>query len=68
MSWSPSLLTGSGIKKEAMENAEASTVEQHARRESKCVLGMDDFVLPLETQTGEGGGELWQNTVILTSL
>lgn len=40
-----------------MENAEASTVEQHARRESKCVLGMDGFVLPLETQT-EGRGAL----------
>lgn len=57
LSWCPSLLIGSGIKKKEMEIAEASAVEQHTRRESKCVLGMDGFVLPLETQT-EGRGTL----------
>lgn len=48
---------GSGVKKKAMENTEASTVEQQARRESKCVLGTGGLALPLEIQT-EGRGAL----------
>lgn len=66
MSWSPSLLSGSGIKKEAMENAEAHT--ENTMPEEKANVCRVRMVLSYLWKPKLRGGDLWQSTVILTSL